>query len=159
MRSHTRTKWRELAPMLTIDVIGRNAVLVVFAGIWVLLLFLRLREGAAVVEILAPFLYPVVLFRVTRVGLYISDYGVQSRFFWWNTTLAWHEIAGIQIHPEGRINPGGALWIMRHHGAPLKTPLCYARFRQGILRSEAQVVAAANEIHSALAWYHNQGRW
>ncbi|MEJ2852381.1 MULTISPECIES: hypothetical protein [unclassified Saccharothrix] len=159
MRAHPRTDWRELVPKSAVETIGRNAVLVLFAAIAVLLLVFRLRSGAAGVESLVPLLWAAVLFRATRVGLYISDHGLQSRFFWRTTTLGWHEIAGAEIHPEGLINPGGALWITRHHDAPQKTPLFWARFPPVHGRSEAQVVAAAHQIHSALAWHRDRGRW
>ncbi|MFI9811668.1 hypothetical protein [Saccharothrix variisporea] len=157
MGSRDDVHWRQLAP-LPLDITMRTASLVALLAISTVLVALEIVLWDGVRGVAFILVWVAVVFRGRRVGLCISEIGLRDRSLLRTRTFAWHEIAGVEVRPEGFFIAGGSLWVVPHHSVPVRTSLFYQHLRLARwYRNEADVVAAMHEIQYALAWSRNRG--
>jgi hypothetical protein len=98
-----------------------------FVGGWLLAgLFVNtLRQGMDILAVLPIAFFAVFLAAAWRgifVGVYASETGVRVRTVERTVTLPWHEVAGFEVLPV-RWKATEAIWVMRRHGPPVRTPI------------------------------------
>jgi hypothetical protein len=64
----------------------------------------------------------VLLFRLVRLGVYVSDAGVRVRNCWWTHTLRWSEVAVVEAVPAGPLGRE-SVRITTRDGRVVRTPV------------------------------------